>query len=241
MTKIANLFDTLGQSMMDSHIAVNRQRNPFAVALAKLSKEALLSVICQYSLFPANIVSFLALARNVARKSGWLAVAEELKRNMGEELGTETGGMTHYEMLTTGLGEESALVTKEEVEATIASPATAQFIEAMRKIVGSEETAYSIGGTYALESSAVPELVIVKMLVDRLFVLSKGEPIGKGRLGTFFAMHLGTWEPGHEEGLRHTVAEYITEAESDDFARGFEDVMAAMDAWWTALDAEIVQ
>lgn len=231
------VFQDLQQQMMEVHTAVNPETNPVAKGLAALGAGALQHIVGQYSLFPARIVSFLYAARERAKASGWSAVAAELTRNIGEELGTETDGIAHYEMLLHGIADIAGAHLYADMKHLEASLATRAFLTRARHALGSADTAYALGATYALECSAVPELIIVRDILTRFLKETAARPI-EGTLKAFFDMHLGTWEPGHEEGLANTLPQYLEQKHFAPFQNGFTEMMTAMDAWWEELDAE---
>jgi len=227
---------------MNEYHSVHPEKNPVALAISELSADQLQYVLSQYTIFPRNIVSFLTSVRDISRNAGFSEVANELTRNIGEELGTETNGVSHYDMLIRGLAEGvyPADPTLETYLRTLKpSEATRAFIDRTRKITEDQRAAYAIGGAYALESSAVPELVIVQNLVNELFTRVTGQPMQGGLLKEFFRRHLETWEPGHEQGLRETTAKYITSTEDHKLLEvGFRDIIITMDTWWTGLYKE---
>ena len=236
MTNMIKTFADLRQGMLERHTAVNATTNPVAKMLGTLTGTQLEYIIGQYSLFPAKIVAFLYAARDRARATGWHAVADELTRNMGEELGTESDGVTHYEMLLSGIAELSDTELYAKWKGLSASPATGAFLKRIETAISSTNMAYAAGATYALESSAVPELVIVRNLLENF--LNAYDAVISGKLQTFFDMHLGTWEPGHEQGLHGAIPEHLAQDEVGSFRTGFEEVMDAMDAWWAGLADE---
>ncbi|PIN74548.1 hypothetical protein COV18_06635 [Candidatus Woesearchaeota archaeon CG10_big_fil_rev_8_21_14_0_10_37_12] len=231
----------LKTAMNDEYLAVNREKNPFAKNLNELSAAQLTYALGQYTIFPKNIVSFLSSVRDSARVTGWTEVDNELTRNIGEELGTETAGTTHYNMLVTGLAEGIDSLLERNFRELAASPATQAFVDGIRSNTLDSRLAYAVGTAYALESSAVPELVIVQDAVNQLFKKVTGKPMQEGKLREFFRRHLDVWEPGHEDGLRNASANYITSGQSkQEFEEGFRNTMATMDAWWTCLYEETI-
>ncbi|MBS3167986.1 DUF3865 domain-containing protein [Candidatus Woesearchaeota archaeon] len=229
--------EKLNKAMIEDFVAVNKKRNPIAKNLAKDMK-ALQYVIGQYSIFPKNIVSFLEFAKNKAKEMNWKNVEEEIIRNMGEELGSKSNGITHYDLLVNGVKEELGL----DISNIQISESTKNFIESMKSILSNKNPYYIMGATYALEDSAVPELALVVEWVSHLFIEITGKPIQDKTLKFFFDMHLGVWEPGHEEGLRNTVFEKISsEEDRDNFEAGFREVLKTMDFWWNGLYNEASQ
>ena len=230
------LTDRLNKAMMDEYIAVSPTQNPLAQQLPKLDNLSLREVVCQYTIFPRSIVSLLSTARDTARECGWNEVDVELTRNIGEELGTETEGLTHYQMLVRGLEFVVMPYIARKLSRLEPNKHTGQFIWQMDRVV-SGKPHDALGGTYALECSAVPELVLVKHAIETFHKRATGRDLApRGSLMEFFDLHIGTWEPDHEEGLRETTAKYVTtEADQKLFEQGFRDVMETMDTWWTGL------
>src|SRR3989338_4576011 len=155
------LTEELKSAMRTEYHSVN-SKNPVARGLKSISTQGLQNAISQYIFLPRNIVPFLYLARDKARADGWKEVADELTRNMGEELGTETNGVTHYDMLLKGLSEGIDTTLECSLRELQPSLATKVFIEGMEAIMNGSRAPHVLGGTYALESSAVPELGIVR-------------------------------------------------------------------------------
>ena len=234
---ITEILGSLKRSMHEDHVAVNQVKNPVALRLNDLTGKQLEYIIAQYSTFPRRIVEFLYAARDSAREKGWSAIDAELTRNMGEELGTETDGVSHYEMLVGGIAEATETSMYKKLKGLAPSQATKIFLDKVKLAVSHSETACALGATYALESSAVPELIIVKDILTTLFKKT-GQGAIRGELKIFFNKHLQDWEPGHEAGLYRGIPLYLNTPEMVLFSEGFESVMAAMDTWWTELCGE---
>lgn len=234
----SEFVDGLRKSMLDDYIAVSSRRNPVATQLNGMCPDSLAYVIQQYSWFPRKIVSFLCEARAVTRAAGWHRADRELTRNLGEELGSETEGTPHAEVLLRGLERGLGLETVRDVQPTAG---TLRFLAKMRESFAStEDVACVAGAAYALEASAVPELDIVWRVVRHYAMLKVRDQGHDYRtLAVFFDLHLNVWEPGHEAGLRkacRTQLEGIVER--NEFEAGFRRVMAQMDEWWIALATE---
>ena len=244
-----NFLASLRKAMREDYLAVNKRKNPVAVNVNAVTSDQLLYLTGQYSLFPKNIISFLRAAQEIALANNWEAAGDELERNIGEEYGSKTEGVPHYDMLVRGISQELGhylgYTPVSDLEKRLrileASPAMGTFLTRMPEIVGNADPLYALGGTYALEASAVPELVIVRMAVSKLIESSTGIPMAReGYLGKFFDAHLRVWEPGHEEGLRTTSAEYLTAPETAvPFEAGFRDTLKSMDEMWRGLYDEI--
>ncbi len=230
-------LNQLNQEMISNHIAVNPLQNPIATHLAAFSVPQLTHILAQYcQALPQHIVALLKNTRDTASKNGWKDISIELTRNIGEELGTQTGGITHYALLTHGAKEELNI----EIESISVKPYTRAFIQSLNAITQNENVNYATGAIYACESSAVPELRIVQQLVIRLAQEKNGRGISKGSiLEDFFDRHLSIWEPGHEDGIRKACPPYMNDSKQlADFEKGFRDTMNTMDAWWGQLYAD---
>ena len=252
------LLRNLRGEMRTRYVAVNQRTNPIGRDVAMLETGQLLHVVVQYAIFPANIIGFLSAARDSAELAGWEGVVGELERNIGEERGSRSDlvgaqfkDVTHYDILVSGLaqtlganlGYTPASDLEESLRTTAAAPAMATFVKTIESEVGNVNSAYSVGAAYALESSAVPELVIVRNIVNELCTRVNGTAMGEeGYLRRFFDIHLKDWEPGHEAGLRETTQIAITSTELQQaFASGFHAVMKTEDALWNGLYQEIRQ
>lgn len=232
-----DLTDRLKQAMADEYLAVDRRKNPIALALDTMNKDQMHYVLHQYSVFPKVIIAFLDSARKTASETGWHDVAAELGRNIGEELGSDTAGTPHYDLLVKGIKEELNV----DISEAYPNPSTSAFLANMHYTMKNPRLALVVGAVYALESTAVPELRIVLELANQAVRITSGKPMAKeGILRQFFEKHLSTWEPGHEEGLRTATARYITtENDQKEFEIGFRYVMKTMDEWWISLAREM--
>ena len=218
----------LNQIMTENYIAVDQQENPIAQLFHQANFSQLVYIVRQYSIFPKELVPFTKIASRQAFEAGWLDVAWELKENIAEEMGSSTNGISHYDLLATGLEEGLRL----PVKTTKPSRATGRLLDSL-KTIGRQGAIYVFGAMYAIEATSIAELTIVMQLIDHLL---QGEM--PQQLRYFFDMHLNEWEPEHEEDLRKTLAQYIDHTEFHQFEAGFRAVMAAMDLWWTELALE---
>jgi len=223
-----DLISRLQRAMMDDHVAVHMQKNPVALHLQDSSPEMLVYQLGQYTLFPRHIVGFLSRAYTKAYDAHWPLVAQELARNIGQEVGSDTAGLSHYELLAKGIEDKTQL----HILDMDPSDATKLFIQRMIAAFDQPDPAYVLGTTYATECSAVPELRIVVRGIRTLFHRLNGSEELGDKLRTFFQKHVGIWEPSHEGGLRETGEEYLQPSHYVAFEHGFHDVMDTMDRWW---------
>lgn len=230
MRNFDSLTQRLNRVMATEYIAVNEQ-NPVAERMEAASFAQLTYVMQQYSIFPKELVQLMERARRKAIAANWLEVAQELKENIAEEMGSGTEGVSHYLLLANGLEQGLGV----PVKTTSPSAATHNLLEHMHRIFN-QQAAYVFGATYAIEATSIPELTIVVKIID--IMLEGAVP---SDLQYFFEMHLNEWEPEHEAGLRMTLAQYIQPEEFQAFEAGFRAVMGAMDAWWSDLAAEALR
>lgn len=230
---LKSLVDDLNRRMTMSYCFANAQLNPVSKAVASSSALQLASVINEYAVLPRVIVELLTAVRDSAESASLIPVAEELTRNLGEEQGSDTDGVAHYDLLKAGIVKELHLEVSEAV-----SPKTKLFVHSIKQIAFSRNTAEAIGAAYALESSARPELLIVRELFQQ-FARSKNITLNpEGGLADFFDRHINVWEVGHECKLREATEKSITPACHQDFERGFIGVMELMEQWWADMAVE---
>jgi len=211
--------------------------------------------LAQYSILPAKIVELLARCRK--RVEMWPDVYNELSVNIGEELGSKTGGITHYRILLRRLKEELGA----DFENAISSPATKLFLDELFSAIASKSPSFVAGIAYALEDSATPELLRVAPMVNAFAKLidqplpireetleGKGMPIKVSTpeegsaltLDDFWSMHVLDFEPGHRDRLAEALEKHLDQhsQETLEFRHGFEFVLTEMDKWWEALATE---
>ncbi len=196
--------------------------------------------LAQYTFLPAHIVELLSTAR--LRLRTWSGVAAELSRNICEELGSRTQGLSHYEILATGLLAELQL----DIRSANPQPCTRLFLEDLDSLMANETALVAAGAVYALEDSAVPELEVAAEVIngyaDRIgrpapidfSAAASGEratsiPI----LGAFFRMHIYDFEVGHRSRLAAELSVHLpTAAEESLFEQGYLRTLCAMSTWW---------
>jgi len=231
--------EAMKSAMVKEYVSVNPEANPVANLI--MSDETLRGVIRQYTLFPATIVSFLRAAQEGTARAGWGDVASELERNISEELGSESDDKIHYDILRQAMQETLSM----DIRGISASPATREFIRGMREAVNDADPAYVLGAVHALEATAVPELQIVRSLVDRA-AKACGRELSP-TMKYFFDLHINDLEIGHEGRLRDEGSKYLNSAvlfqerlqeALNRYETGFRRTMEVMDRWWKSLAAE---
>lgn len=228
------LVDELNHRMMIKFDFANMGRNR-ALKLASNQEVTLTQLrwlFNEYLALPRIIVELLSAVRDSAGVDNMVAIRDELTRNLGEELGSDTHGVSHYELLIRGANHELGHQVSNKV-----SPCTQWFCHQMKRMAYAMPTSTAVGVAYALESSARPELLVVRKLVDVLAGAAGRSLKPNGILADFFDRHINVWEVGHECHLREACEACLTEADHADFERGFMAVMQAMERWWEQLAA----
>ena len=174
----------------------------------------------------------------------------ELRRNIAEERGSRTGGISHYELLRAGVRRELHL-NLDDFEPW---PATNHFIDGLLATLAAKSPAFASGMIYALEDSAIPELTIVALIVNACAAqagsiyhivhldkleekLATYDRTAAGlSLHDFFAMHLVDFEVGHRTRLADALAQSLDRPdELSDLEAGYGFVLSEMDLWWESL------
>jgi hypothetical protein len=212
----------------------------------------------QYCFLPSVIAEFLTIG--MERLSDWPDAAEELRRNRGEELGSRTNGTSHYQILERRLDVELGV----KLSGSTPCPSTAKFLRDVRQALWRQSKPTVAGILYALEASAVDELLVVAEILNesaRLFqlqplmnvelmrnckdrsVLTSANPASKNlTLADFISLHLFDFEIGHERGLANAFEPYVAESqELVEFQVGFGKLLVDMDEWWTGMACELGQ
>lgn len=238
-------------SLANNHPSMSLTLNP--VLAANLSTQQVISVLKQYCFLPAYIVQFLTKGMDRCRKCGYSNIVTELERNIAEEQGSRTQGQVHYDILVDGIQRELGVNTTEAK----ANKETVVFLNGIEGALGHPCAEFAIGTLYALESSAVPELLVVASVINKL--RENDQPVvdlqamtsvqasrqakwkvGKYSLQDFFTLHILDFEKGHESRLRTNIqADSANMKASTDwpvlFEAGFEHTLQLMDDWWDEL------
>jgi hypothetical protein len=225
-----HLTKQLNQLLAQDYVAFSNTENPVVKILSQASFAQIAYVMRQYSIFPKELVGFTELARRKALVAGWNGVAQELKENIAEEMGSTTQGISHYTLLAEGLEEGLDVPVKN----TMPSVATSKLLKTMLSVFDCQVD-YVLGATYAIEATSIPELTLIVQLLDWLL-----EGAMPKDLEYFFSKHLDEWEIEHEAGLRTSVAAYIQPEQFGEFAAGFRAMIDAMEVWWQELAQEAI-
>lgn len=226
------ISNKLNTALIEDFVSVNEYRNPITKELQSLSYDQKLSILGQYSIFPKNIISMLVAAAYSLSNDSWAHVVKELIQNINEEMGLGNGqiekfSLPHYIILRK-IFKDSFNVDINSVNPT---KETAEFVENIKNILSSSSPEIVCGAVYALESSAVPELSLVKSIV--VSALEERSLQCSSLMMDFFDWHINDIEVGHRDRLLEMAdLEINTEKEWVMFERGFRSVMTVMDKWW---------
>lgn len=221
----------LANSGLAMHPSMALSTNPVCLVLPILSRERLVEIASQYTVFPAHIVSLLEKARSCL--GPWNDVQAELGRNIAEELGGTAHGGSHYEILCHGMAEEYSV----DVSNVALSDGTLLFIDTLFGLVTQVENERAAGAIYAIEATAVNEISAVQRLLNRLSTEMNDRDLKpESAISKFIDLHIDVYEPSHEAGLRSVLEYRLREAPAmQDFSESFHSTVSAMDTWWDHL------
>lgn len=241
-----NFFGKLHQQMLNS---VFLARNPAleAARIRGIDATKIEEIVGQYAGLVTMIVSYLFMGS--VRLDKFPAVRDELIRNLGEERGSLTGGLTHQEILNrelVKLGIKVNLATWDEP--------TRHFLAMLSRDINTSHPMRVAGVIYALEATATPELGIVgrllneysrmrgfeKQLVSDAALAGQHQVVATTAeelsLDDFFCLHVDSFEPGHRDRFADAIAPELQEWEVQrEFENGFSYVLVLMEAWWQKL------
>jgi uncharacterized protein DUF3865 len=230
---LSSLFDSLRRELR-SRPGMAIDTNAVTHSLNALSLDGLLHVVRNYARFPAEIVRILETGRTAL--SMWPDVADELSRNIDEESGPANCSGSHFEIFRTGIIREYGFDIR---DATV-HHATRAFIDTIIGLVSSADEGFAAGAVYAIEASAVPEIEVLRAVLDNLSNRLNGRGLITGSpLDQFVVLHLEHFEPEHEEGLRRVLRHHLAvPGVASTFTTGFCRTLDAMDSWWIGLGHE---
>lgn len=247
-------------SIVTGHCALRLDANPVIVAISsgRFDTGQLTWILTQYCCFPLRIVEILGCM--ASSLYSWPGAHEELLDNISQECGILTKGRPHCIILRDCVKRELGI----NLTDVRASATTLTFLDSVVTAVctNREDRAFVLGMSYALESSAVPELTIVAELLNAILA-STGQNVKKlsrhlsmdrkyamrlmvekspkeYTIEDFFAIHLLAIEVDHKEGIRKAIGRYIdNDLASNRLRVGFQFVLNVMDKWWEDLSTEV--
>lgn len=228
---------------------IHTSKNPI-LQLDEMDDQNIKKTLINYQEFIFRIIGILTNARNYL--GTWKEVKAELGINIAEESGRKSlpdslkylcerlgRPAKHSEILVLTVSEQFGLnITKGEI-----IPATHEFLYRLENCFRIDpmfpplREEYSAGVVYALETTAIPELEVLEILVRRLEKILPGPvSLENSSLYAFLKLHLDVVEQDHSDGLVNAMASHINTPErTTAFENGFDYVVEIMEKWWTDL------
>lgn len=237
--------------------SLQEQSNPILLAAQQggCRAEGVATALGQYCLLPRHIAELLTLAASRIGRH-WPKLSQELRRNVGEEMGDQTFGQPHFHILKSCLKQELGL----DLDRVDEGRASASFIADLTERLKEGARPDVAGVVAALEDSATPELQIVARIINcyaevaglgrtpiESAVLASEDRLeeiwtrarGGFNLEDFFALHILHFEAGHSDGLAKAIAPYLTTpGQFDEFLAAYQATLEAMDRWWVGMATE---
>lgn len=208
--------------------------NPVVALLENVNTKQVEFVIKEYSAFSYAAIHMLLDA--ALRNHDWKLLQDEIIRNINEEKGDETKDIPHLEMMRQGYKKDLGIETDNYTPSYI----TQSFLRKMHLIFKSTDNAFAAGALMAFEGSAIPEFVVLDLIVTA-YRKKKGLPaIVKRDLTQLYIDGHKDFEIGHEQGLIDAVKPFITESNVENMVKGYSAVCAAMSIWWSQLADEMM-
>ncbi|MEM7087354.1 MAG: DUF3865 domain-containing protein [Bacteroidota bacterium] len=228
-------FETLDKEMLANYTCVNPNQNLFIKNLQSLTKHQKIAAILQYTHLPKTIISIFVDSIYVLDFHGFYNLVTELRINIREELGEFANGANpknirapHFSLLRSIILKDMNL----DIHQSAAEKYTHQFLLKLKQCVNRDNPYYVSGVVYALESSAITELQIVKRLIQDIL----SPRTLSARFTFFFDSHIGPIETGHKHDLQENCLEYLTsDIHRRHFESGFKDVLEIMELWWDSM------
>lgn len=236
MLQISSYFASLDKAMYEDHVAFSQHTNPVRIGLHSSDTKVLAHVVLQYTQFSKRIVRFLEIARDSLRD--WSPVSAELDRNIAEETGSSTDGVSHYELLRRGMREDFGV----SIDAVSPSPATANFINSAELCLSNNDPVFVAGGVYGIEATAPGEITVLRDVVNEYSMRLHGKALSRASIVLFFLdAHINDFEIGHRDGLQQALAPFLVESNRATFNAGFHAILSTMDTWWSELQHEALR
>ncbi|HYF04764.1 MAG TPA: DUF3865 domain-containing protein [Patescibacteria group bacterium] len=183
----------------------------------------------QYYKLVEAIAPILLMVGCRAETDSMQGLMDELTENVGEERGSRTKGIPHKTLLQNALRNELRI----DISGIKTNNATKNFLNSLMKSAMFETLSKALGRIYALEATAVPELIMVRELIKK-FARREGIEIpAASELLEFIKIHVLDFEVGHESGLRNTLKPCNLNWE--EFDKGFLETLRDMQTWWDKL------
>lgn len=184
----------------------------------------------QYTCFSKEAIHMLLNARIICYP--WESLAEEISENIEEELGKDTKGKPHLEMMKDGY----LKCLNIDTDSVKAHGATREFLNKMHTIFKTPNLPYLAGALIAFEGVAIEEFHIMEQIITK-YQSVRGKKL-EGEALEYIKGHQ-EFEIGHEQHLIDSIRPHINRDNSTEMARGFFDVSQTINNWWSELRLEI--
>jgi hypothetical protein len=256
MTVTATPLENLDQMLQADYSFLRIADNPVVRGLSagEISADKLKWILAQYCFLPIRIVEILGTMASAVYT--WPRMHNELLDNIFQECGSKTREYAHIAILRETLQRDLGL------DLTLANPcaATDECLDRLADTIRMQRKAkYFIAGmAYSLEASALPELMVVAELINRLCDMS-GRPERKitnhtsthyraaKRLSAdkhpqdysiedFLVIHLCYIEVEHRNELKKILQQDVrADGDFQLVQDGFRFVLDSMEIWWNEL------
>lgn len=193
-------------------------------------------LLCEHTIFSKQNVVFLEQAHR--RTAAVAPLADELKRNLDEELGhDEAHGEHHYMLYTRSLRDEAGV----DVTGYRPTSNTCAFMGRMLELSTAARLETICGSIFASETVAVPELDLMRRVAAAYAERAAGRaPSDMPRLMHFYDMHLSGVEQAHRDGLAEFLRDHARYGlDLGVLSRGFEAALTGMATWWSGLATDL--
>lgn len=209
---------------------LSREENIILSNLDSMSVSLLKYQIQQYTCFSKEAIHMLLNSRIICYS--WKSLADEISENIKEELGKDTKGKPHLEMMKDGYLDNLNIDT----DSVSPNDATKEFLNKMHSIFKTPNIPYLAGALIAFEGVAIEEFHIMEAIIRKYQSLRLYEL--EGETLDYIKGHQ-EFEIGHEQHLIDSIAPHINSENSTEMARGFFDVSQTINNWWSNVYSEI--
>lgn len=236
ISKFSDCVDALMMSISQDFPGLTVTGNPIFGQMKELSRDDLLRVIREYSVF-SNAALHMFLEARV--RNHWPALTKEIVRNMDEEMGQLTRGVPHLELMRHGYRVELGI----ETEDVVPSASTKDFIRRMNALFRVPDNEFLGGVLLAFEAVAVEEFRLVERLLRRYGELVHVGITADQLTGLYIAGHVvaegsaGAADPelDHYKGMADAIASSVGNSDLERLRRGFLSVCLELSRWWDQL------
>jgi len=221
-------FLELHRSVLNSDLSL--ENHTMMPRLGSMTASELKTIIENYSCLSNRAIQFLATA--LVYSQDWPNLYREIERNIEEEKGINTGGVSHLAMMRQGYKEDLGIDTSDIKPLKC----TKLFLDDMNNTFLDSRLPFVAGAVLAFESAAVEEFKIVDNLI-RQYLFLKGKRMG-GLTESYINGHKD-FEVEHSSGLRKAIMSHMNGDDAYLIEWGFNAVCRDMTTWWQSLNYQV--